>query len=112
MANSFQNNERLKNKHEFDNVFKFRKRISGKYCILYIKPEPDQKLGVVVSKKVSKKAVDRNRIKRWFREIYRINKDELPQKVHLILLAKPEVTKGSFNEVCNDIIRTFKKITY
>lgn len=80
--------------------------------MLFFKQEVDRKLGIVVSKKVSKKAVDRNRIKRWFREIYRNNKDGLSSKVHLIVLAKPVAAKGSFNEVCKDVLRTFDKITY
>lgn len=112
MDKSFHKDERLRRKQEFDNVFKSGTRVHGRYCVLYVKPENSRKLGVIVSKKVSKKAVDRNRFKRWFREIFRNNKDELSSKVHLILLAKPGIAQGSFDEVYKDVIRTFSKITY
>jgi ribonuclease P protein component len=109
---TFSSGERLKKQKEFDNVFKTGKLISGKYCIIYHKPEKERKLGIIVSKKVSKKAVERNHIKRWFREIYRNNKDELPKGVHLIIISKPTAIKGSFNEVCKDVLRAFSKINY
>jgi ribonuclease P protein component len=109
---SFPSEERLKQKKEFDSVFKAGNKIVGKYCILYYKLEKTRKLGIIVSKKISKKAVERNRIKRWFREIYRNNKDGLPLGVHLILISKPAALKGSFDEVCKDVLRTFSKIDY
>ena len=112
MDKSFPSNERLKKYNEFDTVFKAGNKIVTKYCILYFKPEKTKKLGIIVSKKVSKKAVERNHIKRWFREIYRNNKDELPSGVHLILVAKPTALKGSFDEVCKDLLRAFSKINY
>jgi ribonuclease P protein component len=46
------------------------------------------RLGVTVSKKVSKRAVDRNRIKRNVKEFYRHHKTDIHQ-AHLVITAKP-----------------------
>lgn len=49
--------------------------------------QTERKLGVTVSKKVSKRAVDRNRIKRVVKEFYRHNKADL-NLAHLVITAK------------------------
>ena len=49
---------------------------------------PLGKLGVTVSKKVSKRAVDRNRIKRQIREFYRLRQCGL-KPIELVITAKP-----------------------
>ena len=77
--------EKLKQKKEIDFLFSKGKWLtSGSLRIISIdldkKPADEfsitnQKVGVSVSKKYFKKAVDRNRIKRLLREIYRKNKD-------------------------------------
>jgi ribonuclease P protein component len=77
--------EKLKQKKEIDFLFAKGKWLtSGNLRIISIdldkKPSEDftianQKFGVSVSKKYFKKAVDRNRIKRLLREIYRKNKN-------------------------------------
>lgn len=77
--------EKLKQKKQIDFLFaKGKWQTYGYLRIISIdlhkKPSEDfsvgnQKVGVSVSKKYFKKAVDRNRIKRLLREIYRLNKD-------------------------------------
>lgn len=77
--------EKLKQKKEIDFLFaKGKWQTSGNLRIISLdlnkKPAEEfsvfnQKVGVSVSKKYFKKAVDRNRIKRLLRVIYRLNKD-------------------------------------
>ncbi len=46
------------------------------------------RLGLAISKKCAKRAVDRNRIKRHFRESFRLNQHKLPS-VDIIAMCKP-----------------------
>lgn len=85
MNQKYPTREKLKQKKEIDFLFaQGRWLSSGNLRIISIdldkKPAEDivilnQKFGVSVSKKYFKRAVDRNRIKRLLREIYRKNKD-------------------------------------
>lgn len=71
--------EKLKSKDDISLLFKKGKWFShGTLRIAFVKCEEGNsaKFGVSVAKKIYKKAVDRNRIKRLLREAYRLNKDE------------------------------------
>jgi ribonuclease P protein component len=79
---TYPKSERLKRKTTIDLLFSTGKSVS-KYPLrlVYVPVElPDEepiKLGVSVSKKYFKKAVDRNYFKRVLRETYRLNKQLL-----------------------------------
>ena len=85
MNQKYSRKEKLKQKREIDLLFEKGRWLSqGNLRIISLdlekKPQEDfsltnQKFGVSVSKKYFKKAVDRNRIKRLLREVYRLNKD-------------------------------------
>ena len=69
---------RLKNHRAFEATYANRKRVSNSFAILYKgKPKTSTdhitKIGFVVTKKVSKRAVKRNRLKRLFREAVRLH---------------------------------------
>ncbi|MBN9337866.1 MAG: ribonuclease P protein component [Chryseobacterium sp.] len=78
--NGYPSREKLKKKSEIDLLFKKGKWLSAENMrIIYFSssekyPIESCKIGVSVSKKFFKKAVDRNRIKRLLRESYRLNK--------------------------------------
>lgn len=55
------------------------------------------RLGVTVAKKVSKRAVDRNRLKRQMREFYRHRQDQLIN-ASLVITAKPKSLNASDSE--------------
>lgn len=48
----------------FKHFFKTGKRFHGRYCTLVYTPHDTRKISVVVGKKVYKRAVDRNRLRR------------------------------------------------
>jgi len=96
---------RLKKKKDFETIFKSGKLIKGKDILvkyLYNKEE-DSKIGFIVSKKVSKKATERNKIKRRFREIIRANKEKIKKGLGIIIIALPSSKKLSFKEIDSEI---------
>lgn len=77
-TSGYSKDEKLKQKKEISELFERGKwKNSGKVRIISMKSEVNSnpKIGVSVSKRYFKKAVDRNRIKRLLRESYRLNKD-------------------------------------
>lgn len=79
-TNSYPPHEKLKKKYEIDLLFGKGKWLSvDNIRIIHLKSSEklsidSHKIGVSVSKKFFKRAVDRNRIKRLLRESYRLNK--------------------------------------
>lgn len=101
---------RLLKPDEYSRVFKKPARFSDRYLtILAVEREKSEildsldsnlilntRLGLAISKKNAKRAVDRNRIKRLIRESFRQNLHMLPA-VDLVVMAKP-VTKSADNQ--------------
>ena len=80
----FSKTEKLKSRKAIDELFArgksqsiFPIRISYQFLTIEVNEKPGLKVGVSVSKKHFKKAVDRNRIKRLLREAYRLQKNDL-----------------------------------
>jgi len=63
------------------------------------KADSERKLLVIVSKKVAKLAVDRNRMKRLAYEVIRKNMDKLPEGLRMVL-----VIKKAYEKIGDEII--------
>ncbi len=72
---------RLTGAHAFDRVFASRKARSGRYFrIHYLVPDPpgaSARLGMTVSRRVARSAVERNRVRRQIRESFRLQRPGL-----------------------------------
>lgn len=81
---------------EFQAVFGEGKRISGACFRLHVRFSDGAeraRLGLTVSKRVSKSAVERNRLRRQMRETFRRQRSLLPPADY-VLTAKPEAAKA------------------
>ena len=92
---------RLRASAEFQAVFKGGRRLSSPQLRLFahVRAEASApRLGVAVSKKVDKRAVGRNRIKRLARETFRHERHRLPAGDY-VLIAQPGASALSSDEL-------------
>lgn len=88
------------------------RRIRGTFFTAATIPLPagtPPKVACVVSKKVVRKAVDRNRIKRRCREALRQLMTHIKQSVALVLYANTTSNKATFEELSDDIKNLLQK---
>lgn len=96
---------RLKKKKDFEKVLKGRNLLAKNFLILKtVKNDlKTVRIGVVVSRKVSKKAVIRNKTKRRLREAAGANIKKIKPGYDLIFFTKKGIEKESFSEIKKDV---------
>ncbi|MGY0399659.1 MAG: ribonuclease P protein component [Ostreibacterium sp.] len=122
----FNKRRRLRKPAEFDKVYqKNQLRVKGQYFVVlaFSRFEAVAKdnvsgtirhavtvgrVGVVVSKKVSKLAVQRNRVKRLIREQFR--QKQHPNNVDFIVIAKPSVGRAENHQLVQELDYLWKKL--
>jgi ribonuclease P protein component len=65
---------------------------------------------IIVSKKISNKAVSRNKIKRKTKEAIRINSGKFPEKSYILFFPKKSIEVLDFAELENQILYIYKTI--
>ena len=117
MKNTYPKHEKLKSKTTIDLLFSEGKSVSKYPLRLVFAPialEDDEqiKMGVSVSKKYFKKAVDRNYFKRVLRETYRLNKQLLLEnmdKPYALMFFYQSKDRLSYEEINEKTIQLFEK---
>ncbi|MEL1255558.1 ribonuclease P protein component [Flavobacterium sp. DGU38] len=114
---TYPKNERLKSKTTIGLLFSEGKSVS-KYPLRLVYCEADEnskekiKIGVSVSKKYFKKAVDRNYFKRVLRETYRLNKnllwDNIQQPYSLMFFYQTK-DRLTYEEINTKTVQLFEK---
>jgi len=114
---SYPEAEKLKSKKIIDLLFSEGKSVS-KYPLrlVYVAHDYEEdvpmKMGVSVSKKYFKKAVDRNYFKRVLRECYRLNKQSLLENIeakYCCMFFYQTSDKLSYQEINEKTIQLFEK---
>jgi ribonuclease P protein component len=114
---NYPKNEKLKSKITIGLLFSEGKSVS-KYPLRLVYhsgalgDEQQLKVGVSVSKKYFKKAVDRNYFKRLLRESYRLNQQLLKQQLdqpYALMLFYQSKDRLSFEEINTKTVQLFEK---
>lgn len=97
----------LKKKKDFNKAYK-GKTIAGK--LIFLKAQKNNldvsRFGFVVSSKISKKAVIRNKIKRRLREVVK----DFKKGFDIIIIVKPEIINKTYQEIKSDFKNVIKNI--
>lgn len=98
---------RLRKKNDIDNIFRKGKTIaSGLFFLKFIKNDfKVNRFAFVVSRKISNKAVERNKVKRRLREA--VKQFAISQGFDFIIIARPVIVKANFQEIKDSINEIF-----
>ena len=99
----------LKKRKDIERVFEKGKRFKEDFLILKITKNAlsQTRFGFIVSKKVSKKATLRNKIKRKLREI--VSQKEVKKGIDILLIAMPGLETKDFWGIDETLSKLFKK---
>lgn len=102
---------RLKKKKEIEKVMRFGRAQAGEFLFLkWVKNGLEApRFCFVVSKKVSKRAVQRNKVKRRLREAVKIFLPQIKEKVDVAVFAKPEILPKEFSQIKDEIQKLLAK---
>jgi len=111
MKETLQLHERIRKNKDFLSIYKEGKRYKGKYFnLIYFPNNLDfSRMAVIVSKKIGK-AVTRNKIKRWMRDLFRRNKNVLREHLDILIIAKKEIQETSWPDLRQNYLIAIKAI--
>ncbi len=101
---TFKRDSRLLTAKDYNNVFSDAQRFGNRSFTLLARENGlgYARLGLAISKKNAKRAIDRNRIKRYFRESFRLNQHNLPC-VDIVAMSKKDAPLLDDNEMLKQI---------
>ncbi len=102
---------RISDKKIIQNLFDKGNLYRDKYFVFkYINSDSkDSQFAVIVSKKISKKAVKRNKIRRQIFEAIRLNID-MANNVTAIVISKARIQDAKYQEINDSIVQFFNQI--
>jgi ribonuclease P protein component len=108
---TFTKADRIRTSKEYKTLSKYGDRHYSDYFVIISRKrqQPNARLGITVSKKVGK-AVTRNRIKRIIREYFRLNRQFLPGRLDINILARQTSGRLSAAAIRDHLGQCFKMI--
>ena len=101
----------LKKNHEFKRLYNKGKSAASQHAVLYCRRNGrgENRLGFTVSTKLGG-AVERNRIRRRLREIYRLNEDKMRVGYDLVIVARGRSRGAQYHELEKSVLALMRKL--
>jgi len=105
---------RLLRRNEFDRVINKGKKFVSPSLIVFVRYRDanegtESRLGIIVTKKNFKRAVDRNRIRRRLKEAFRYLLPEWARAMELVVIARHTIVDRSSDQIRSEIQKTLEK---
>ena len=106
--------EKLKRSRDFTTIYDKSKKVYTRYAIVFVSENKNniQRFGFVASKKTGN-AVQRNRIKRLFREFVKNNKEKFKEGTDYIFVGKgilkEKLKTLKYNDIEKDMLKVIKR---
>ena len=102
------NIDSLKNTSQFREVYENGTSVANRLLVLYVlRTESGKKLGISASKRIGNSVV-RHRTVRVIRESFLAVKDEIPDGITLVVVARPKIAGKKQGEVTEALIHLLK----
>ena len=110
---SFTREERIAKRSDFKRTYDSGRKVFGKLVVIFWMPNTlgVTRIGITATRKIGK-AHDRNRLKRWVREIYRTRRHSLGADrvaVDIVVNLKTSATRASFDDFATDLGRAIRR---
>jgi len=110
-GNKLSKKQRIVKASLFREAFAQKRSFVGRFMVLWLREGEGAslRLGVVTSKKVSNRAVDRNRARRVLRAIYREHRSEFSGEVDVVIIGRRNILGAAHEEVEAEMLRLARK---
>jgi len=101
----------LKKNHEFKRLYNKGKSAASPCAVVYCRRngKPENRLGITVSTKLGG-AVQRNRIRRRLKEVYRLNEERFHTGYDIVLIARMRSRYVRFSELEASVMSLFRNL--
>lgn len=98
---SFQSHHRIKKRSQFQHLGRVGKKIHSKNFLIILSENDSgsARIGITITKKISKKAVVRNKLRRRIREIFRLFREDLVKHFDIVVIARQNADILGFDEI-------------
>lgn len=112
----FPASNRIKKRQDFVRIQNSKKKLFSRHFVIAMSNPVNSstgnagsRLGVTVTKKVDKRAVRRNYLKRRIKEVFRLNNFKLKYPLDIVVIARKDAIDLSYQEIETELQRTLKR---
>lgn len=101
----------LKENYEFRRLYAKGKNAASPYLVLYCRKRRGEgnRLGITVGKKIGK-AVQRNRVRRRIREIYRLHEHQIDEGYDLVVVGRTRAVFSTYRQLDSAFLKLADKL--